>query len=223
MKVLYIYHHLGLGDHVICNGLVRDYAKGYDKIYVFCKPHNVQNVEYMYRDNSNINILSANDEETGFFMENNPQNAYLIARAGRRTYQSFDAIIYNQAGLSIKKKWDEFYFKRDEQKERKVFRELSLKEKEYIFVHDDNKRSIDLTKLPKGIQIIKPDRKDFLIFDFLYVIEQAKEVHCINSSFFNMIDCLQLRNLGLFFHEYVRLKELGLKGTPQYKMNWKIC
>jgi len=42
------------------------------------------------------------------------------------------------------------------------------------------------------------------IFDYLYTIEKAKEVHVMNSSFMNLIDCIQLRQKGLFYHEYSR-------------------
>ena len=58
----YIYHHLGLGDHIICNGLVRHIKKFEDVVYVFCKPHNTKNVEYMYRDNPNIKVLSVGED-----------------------------------------------------------------------------------------------------------------------------------------------------------------
>ena len=58
----YVYHHLGLGDHIICNGMVRYFKEIYGKIKVFCKPHNYKNVEYMYRDDDNIEVLSIGED-----------------------------------------------------------------------------------------------------------------------------------------------------------------
>lgn len=37
MKEIYIWHHLGLGDHFHCNALVRNIAKDYDKVFLFVK------------------------------------------------------------------------------------------------------------------------------------------------------------------------------------------
>mgnify|MGYP003350965212 CR=1 FL=1 len=39
MKEIYIHHHLGLGDHIDMNGLIRFYiqAKDYKKVYLFVK------------------------------------------------------------------------------------------------------------------------------------------------------------------------------------------
>ena len=58
----YIYHHLGLGDHIICNGIVRHYNEIFKSVTVFCKPHNFTNVEYMYRDNGSIIILPIGED-----------------------------------------------------------------------------------------------------------------------------------------------------------------
>ena len=109
MKTIYIYHHLGFGDHIICNGLVRHYAALYDKVYVFCKPHNVKNVSYMYRDNENIELFSANDNETISFMDRNKQNNYLIIGHEKLWEKliddlTFDFIFYDMAGISIENK-----------------------------------------------------------------------------------------------------------------------
>jgi hypothetical protein len=45
---MYIYHHLGLGDHIICNSIVRHYATIFDEVIVFCKNHNRYSVEHLY-------------------------------------------------------------------------------------------------------------------------------------------------------------------------------
>ena len=46
--MIYIYHHLGLGDHIICNGLVRFLQKKHNQVSLFCYQHNIENVSFMY-------------------------------------------------------------------------------------------------------------------------------------------------------------------------------
>ena len=57
MKELCIHHHLGLGDHFDMNGMVRNYLKEFNKIYVFSKSSYYSMIEYMYRDNDNIIVI----------------------------------------------------------------------------------------------------------------------------------------------------------------------
>ena len=43
MNPLVIHHNLGLGDHIICNGLVRcllNEGKYFSDVYIFCKEKN---------------------------------------------------------------------------------------------------------------------------------------------------------------------------------------
>jgi hypothetical protein len=127
------------------------------------------------------------------------------------------------AKVPFEDKWNKFYLQRDIEKEKDVFyNKLGLTDDtEFIFVHDDKERPITY-KLP-NIKIIKPDRKDISIFHFLYTIEKAKQVHVIDSSFFNLIDCIKLRNdEELYFHKYVKIHLVGEGGTPTTKLKWKV-
>ena len=207
MKNIHIYHHLGLGDHIICNGLVRQYATLYNKVYLFCKPHNVDNVSYMFRDKANIKLLSANDDETMAFIDKNKQNNYLIIGHEELTKRiildlqtTFDSIFYGMAYIPIEYKWDKFYFARDIEKEKDVFyNKLGMNDSDkFIFIHDDIERPIPIHKLPQNFRVIRPDNKDISILDFLYTIEKSREVHMINSCLFNLIDCIKLRNCLLY-------------------------
>lgn len=224
MKILYIYHNLGLGDHIISNGLVRCYAEKYDKVFVFCKLHNVNSVEYMYRDDKSIEILPAADKAALGFINRNPQHNYLVARSSGGLNKSFDVELYDVAKITSANKWNRFYFERDSKREQAVYKKFGLKKDDrFVFVHEDNARGFRITNHLPDIRIIRPDsamKRESNIFDYLYMIEKAEEVHCIDSAFLNLIDCIQLRNKGLFFHKYVRDSSKGK--TPSLKMNWRV-
>ena len=53
-----IYHHLGLGDHIICNGLVRRLINNNETFGLFVKKQNVKNVEFMFKDLKNLKMVS---------------------------------------------------------------------------------------------------------------------------------------------------------------------
>ena len=61
-KEAYILQHLGLGDHIMCNGLVRHYSKLNDVVHVFCKYNNIEDVQYMFRDDHKIKLIPVSDD-----------------------------------------------------------------------------------------------------------------------------------------------------------------
>jgi len=227
-NIVYIYHHLGLGDHITANGMVRTITKKYDKTFLFCKPHNFKNVSFMYRDLHNLKLILMNDIEVRSFIKLNPSNNYIIAghekfweifNSPNNTLQ-LDEIFYSLANVPIENKWKEFFVQRDIEKEKEVFKKLNLKEGDiYAFVHDDLDRKI--TKNLPNMKIIKPDNKELLIFDYLYTIENATEIHCINSSFFCLIECIGIKKDKMFLHEYART-DIGKNTRGLIKSPWII-
>ena len=58
-----LHHHLGLGDHIICNGLVNYISRDFELIYLPVKEKNFKNIEYLYKENSVISLFQIEDEE----------------------------------------------------------------------------------------------------------------------------------------------------------------
>ena len=70
INIKYIYHNLGLGDHIILNALVREIIQQNSKnfLILFVKKNNISSVKFMFKDINNINFfLINNDEEVEFF------------------------------------------------------------------------------------------------------------------------------------------------------------
>jgi hypothetical protein len=224
MNIAYVYPHLGLGDQVICNGLVRHYADIYDRIYLFCKSRYMSNISKMYRDTQQIRLISMDDAEVHQFMQINRDNKYIIVGHTPEFFnlvdrgETFDLLFYKNLNIDISLKWDKFYYERDLETEKRVFYDLyKLKdEEEFIFIHESNERKLN-KNIPTNIKKVYPDNMDLTIFDYLYIIEKAKEVHVMNSSFMNLIDCIQIKKEGLFYHEYARP---GINAL--LKLNWTV-
>lgn len=208
MNSIYIYHHLGMGDHIIANGYVRTYAKEYDKVYLFCKPRNFKNVSFMYRDlYPKIQLIIMEDKDVVNFINMFPNNNYLVV--GFKQYYDIayapnnklhiDEIFYKLANVPFENKRKEFFVLRDIKREKEVFAELGLHEgDEYAFVHEDHRK---LTRNIPKMKIIKSDMK-YSLFDYLYTIENATEIHVLNSSFFCLIDCLGINKDNMYLHQY---------------------
>ena len=56
MQQIILKQHYGLGDYIICNALVRNFAKSYKVILPVAQQY-IESVTFMYRDNSNIECV----------------------------------------------------------------------------------------------------------------------------------------------------------------------
>jgi hypothetical protein len=200
----FIYHHLGLGDHIICNGMVRHYKEIYGKVAVFCKPHNYENVKYMYRDDENIEILSIGDDSdvNNYISSNKIENDVIrIGFENLYTYPSsgFDESFYKIANIPFEYRFSKFFFLRDTEKEKEVFNYVNANNEEYIFVHGD----VDRNKIRTDLKIIE-NPTEFKVFDILKIIENATEVHIMESSIKCFINSYVFERPSFYYHQYIR-------------------
>lgn len=198
----YIYHHLGLGDHIICNGLVRYIKKFEDVVYVFCKPHNTINVEYMYRDNPNIKVLSVGEDIDVVNYINNNNISDKVIKIGfdklNNECNTFDEEFYESLNIPFLVRFDDFYIKRNLDLEQKIIKELNPNNEKYIFTHN-----IDKSKINTNLKIID-NPVNYSIFNLVSLIENAEEVHLMESSIKNLINSYKMEKPKFFYHQYVR-------------------
>ena len=57
-----IHHHLGLGDSIICNGLVNYLSKKNNKVYLPVKSNLLDKINYLYSDNNDVEIFEIDNE-----------------------------------------------------------------------------------------------------------------------------------------------------------------
>ncbi len=196
----YIFHHLGLGDHIICNGMVRHFTEIYGQVTVFCKPHNFENVKYMYRDNNNITVLPVGEvwDVDSYILSNNIEKD-TIRNTADYSCPTFDESFYRQAHLPFDFRYSKFYFLRDLDKENKVYTELNPNNEEYVFTHG----GVDLTKIRNDLKIID-NPVNYGIFDILKLIENATEVHIMESSIKCLVNSYIFEKPKFYYHQYIR-------------------
>lgn len=218
-----IYHNLGLGDHIICQGLVREIYNDYNKIDLFCKPHNYNTVSTIYKDLINLNIIQADDSIASRYIKDNAHKYDKIIEVHQtNTIEPFDQQFYNIADISFKKRWESFKLPEDcYTVAKKVFTQTNLKHNEYIFIHDDNRRKIDDNKIESDKTIFRDSSiSTYSITDYIEIIKNASEIHVIDSCFMLLIDSLDYSNKKqkLYRHRYARPDEEWL--TPTVRKNW---
>jgi len=199
----YIYHHLGLGDHIICNGMVRHYKKIYGEVSVFCKPHNYENVKYMYRDDKNILVIPVGEDlqVRNYIIENKISKD--VIKIGFESLSfvncpTFDEGFYIGNNISFSVRFEEFYTERDFNIEKKIMLELNPNNEKYIFTHN-----VDKSKISSNLKIIE-NPTNHNIFNLISLIENAEEVHLMESSIKCLVNSYKMNKPKFFYHNYVR-------------------
>lgn len=227
----YICQHLGIGDHIITNGLVRTIIENgnpNEEYTMFVKPEYIKSVGFMFRDIDKLKFIEGSAESAIDFLRSNNINTNDIIYAGfhwvDRYGSNFEENFYKQNNIDFENKWHKFHLDRDIDRENTLYDKFKINE-DYIFLHDDTSRGfiIDSSKIPSDIRIIRPDKNEYgysdNIFDYIKIIENAKSVHCIESSFLHIIDIMNLNN-NIFLHSYSRIHP-EIFFMPKYK-NTKI-
>ena len=203
----YIYHHLGLGDHIICNGLVRTILNKNENYTMFVKSHNLASVKFMYRDLKNLDFIVGDDlfVRNYFSINNIPsQNIIKIGFVRLKTAKEFDDGFYQQHNIPFENRWSHFHCDRDLESELDLFKKFGVKENEYVFLHDDPDRNFKIDRnliKNKDLKVITPiNGLTDNIFDYCYLMEKSFESHFIDSSFKLVFDSLKLRNSNISYH-----------------------
>lgn len=215
----------------MCHGIVREYAKRYERVGLFTIPKFAPFVRFMFRDLKNVEVIAlpTHRDKTLYRLRN-------FFTFGRKHYDTIKKIwdvdfesgipseyqFYKIAGVPFEKKWESFYVERDVKGEEALEANIKLPER-YVFVHDDGRYPIDDARIDSTLQKFRagPGLTDNL-FDFRGVIERAEEVHVIDSSFMFLVDCLPYDHSKqrLFVHRYARPNATW--NLPVLKKPWTI-
>ena len=140
---------------------------------------------------------------------------------------SFSHSFYLFETLDLKIRETEFSVYRDDDSENKKY-EL-LPEKDYIVLHDDSQRgiNIDKSKLPNDIYVHQLNDGSKTMVDQIKILENAKEIHFIDSSYSVLIYFLSLTNekikqIPKYFHYYANQREGYTIYENPIPENWQI-
>lgn len=223
--------HMGLGDHIICNALVRHLAKD-DTIIVPVKNQNEISIKFMFSDDENIIVMPfKGDKEADKFCRKKAKEGIGIIWNGnigpaqktwKKINSNFDRKFYEQVNLDFNLRWDNFKIPENDFDWKKLFR-LRFPDTEpadYIFLHNTSStetRQINERFLQHDFIFVPDIRFTNNIFDYVGLLENAKEVHCINSSFLCLAGSLNLR-CELHYHFLPK----DINSFPTLRSNWLI-
>ena len=220
-----ILHHLGLGDHIICNGLIREICKNIDLLYFPVKFHNLKNAARMFVDmQEKIKFVPISDDFQMMLFAKSFTHEQKIALGIHKNSADlqkieFAKVFYDHANVDYSLRWNSFYV------DYSLNQPVQDYKNEKIFIHDDPIREfiIEESRLRTAStyrpshSLGKPTHNT--IFDYIEILKAVDEIHCMDSSFACLIDhCNFLHDKKKYIHRYLRKDSCN----PYYKNNWEI-
>jgi hypothetical protein len=201
-----LYHHIGLGDHFICNGLVRHLAETHEHIYLPCNRIHEETVACLYGDEPKVTV---------FAVDNGRQHAEVGAFAARMrlpvvkigfehcVHARFDEAFYEQLSIPFEYRWSKFRLPARIEHEHAVFNALAPNGP-YAVVHREASFGPYRLRVDTPLPIVEIKRREGAQFSNLLnyrtLLQRAAEIHCINSSVVHFVSSLPTSG-RLFYHD----------------------
>lgn len=217
-----LHHHLGLGDAIICNGIVNYLSTKFKNIILPVYEKNYEHLSFLYSENKNVKLLKINHKKDIYSQKLNHE----VLRVGfEKNYGKFNISFYDQLNLPYSISFDYFNLPINKEKEDELYKHLfnvyGISDR-YKLVHQTSSYGKVEIKLKNDVPAIYVEKEtDIFNNIFLYhkLIKNAEEIHCIDSSFLHLVERIPT-DAKLYFHA-VKKESMVSEKLELYK-NWNI-
>ena len=137
------------------------------------------------------------------------------AAQGIRSDISFPELFYAQLGIPYRERWDSCPLE-------EAATAISQLETDIpIFVHDDAARGYHIVKAITAKPVFRPWEDGGSILRYVAILRAASEIHCIDSSFYHVVESLIGITAKLYYHRYARLYIYGWFDYPR-RYAWQV-
>jgi hypothetical protein len=193
MRAVIVHHHLGLGDHLICNGLVHAVLDREDFVYLAARRRYLPTVRCLYSEEPRVEV---------FPIDRDPDDVDALAvrlrlpviRIGFQHCDKtrFDESFYEQMQVPFEDRYRRSRLPRRIPDEDSVFDRFAPAG-DYAVMHREN--SLGLFNLRIDSDLPRVDIRMGMdpsnnLLACRKLIMGAREIHCVNSSVLHLVDSL---------------------------------
>tara|TARA_X000000950_G_C13876166_1_gene644931 strand:- start:1413 stop:2174 length:762 start_codon:yes stop_codon:yes gene_type:complete len=235
-KKIIIHHNPGIGDHIICNGLVNNISEE-KHVTLICSLVNYKSIKYLYSENDFVRVLPVPSlKKINYYL-----NAYFF-KTNKNIEKLFSKIISIFLFLEIRyigfenisyPEWDKAFYKISNIDFNTRFNNLKLPirppeeidldlNKEFILIQNTSSKSSEKFSLnidSKLQKIFLDSKLTPNFFSNIHLIRKAKEIHCIDSSLIHLVEAIDSLNCKLYFHD---IRKHYKESVFSAKKNWQI-
>lgn len=234
MKKHLLLWHVGLGDAVMCHGLVRSLVERYGDLTLPVLPPYANSIRWMFCDdpriefivlegwNKIIDDLEIHRRHISNWIDTS--NYYVTSigflnesdRLFDGSSDPIDVRFYKQANVPWEAKYTKVKFL-------KAPNQISVPDVPYAFIHEDPTRNLLIDHSLVSNSLLKVYATDYHvdnIFQYSDLLRNASEIHVIDSSFANIVEVWGIPcKKFLYDAKHIRF----CQGWPAYRRDWIVC
>lgn len=211
--------HLGLGDAIICAGLVSKLAEK-QKVIVPCYNHNFESVNSLFSETKNIIIQMVNNDADIIELSKEIPTIKIGQFKESMDGYDFPSKFYEDAEVDYNERYL-FNIPKTFTSELRLKKFLLLLNKSSLGIH--KLKGLDITQ---NVFVKKESNSNLVVYEpypahtiLTYVehIRKATEIHCVDTAFLHLVE--QSPTIGkLFYHKYARPNSFDFK----FRKDWTI-
>jgi hypothetical protein len=232
-----LYFHQGFTDIVNCLSLITFYNKKYNRLHVVIRNDFANMVSFYIRCLKNVELILIEKDTPIMNVVNIYQYDHILfigiydifrideykgVYGKRKETGSFIDSFYTLYNIDPQYRVDGFEFVRDLELENTKYTKVVGTLKDYILYHDTN----DVPILPKKENpFIQLDHISDIFFDCIKILENAKEIHMIDSvwaCFLYLIDCKYKLFHNKSIYVYCKRSYYDMFTSPMKLDHWII-
>lgn len=223
-NVVLLEPHFGLGDNLICIGLIRTIASQNPKVryYLACLPSYFHSITWIYQDVANIFPVAITRGREARQLAGFLNATHQTIGIYNIDIKRFDACFYEQYRLPFDYRWTKSAVPPGPKSE-ELFDKLNPTGEPYILVckTESGNAVFDLKiNNPLGHKIIEVGPATNNIYDWSKLVENASEIHSIDTAFFHFVENVLCgrNNKALYYH----LAKKKLKSDFTRRLPWQL-
>ena len=221
-----LFSHLGLGDQILLSGAVVQLVSRHGAIRIFCYPHYFKSVCSFFTTTPGVRVVSL-PQISGWYgippeksfhdsdrLEQIVRCGVYAGPFGERKDISFPELFYRQLQVPYVERWKSCPL------EKAALQVPQLATAHKIFVHDDPLRGYHIKRQIDSKPLYRPP-PGHSILAFTNILRSAQEIHCIDSSFYHLVESLSGITAALYYHRYSRRYVPGWHDYRR-RYNWNV-
>jgi hypothetical protein len=221
--------HLGLGDSLLCVGLVRTIAarEPQTKFYYTCLHSAYKTVSWMFQDLNNVYVVPIHNGREARQLSGFLNATYRPIGVEGITAEDFDAFFYQQHDVPFDVRWSMAQVAAGPNSDA-LYEKLDPAHEPYILVccNDSGPHRYELAiDNPHNKKIIEVHPATNNLYDWTKLALEADEIHTVDTGFIHFIESLfYQRPAKPFFYHLASQARNNTKKTTRFtlRLPWKV-
>jgi ADP-heptose:LPS heptosyltransferase len=187
-----IFPHLGLGDNLVCIGLIRAIIqRDPDKVYYYACPYaSFHTISWIYKDLNNLYSIPVRERKEAIQLSGFLNAQFLPIDTDGKILKNYEEYFYSKYRIPFSMRWDDCTVSPGPQSD-SLFKRLNPRGEPYILICSKQSGSIEYPLKIENLQLKKVIYVEPLtnnLYDWTRLIAGADEIHSIDTAFIHLVE-----------------------------------